>query len=722
MAGERAAMASPAPVAAYPQALPSVRPALGVRGRTLAGVLLWGAAVCLAWYAQYQLVPVRNVAQGWLLYGLAAALVVAGVTLIDRGAPAARQAAGEPDAQPDPAAPARPALLARRRVATGWALVAFAAIATGLAAYLPLGPKLYLPAILLWLAALLSFLIGVALMTGVRWPRAWSPPGRGVVIEIALLVAILGLALALRLPDLLTIPPFVHTDEANVGTHARLIMQGTWPNLFETRWYDTPALSFAIQIPTMALFGDNLYGLRLATIWQSLLALVLLYLLARHLFSPRVATLATFFMAVSFWEIHYSRFGITFLQAQWTTLLLFWLLLRAVASARPFDYALAGLAAGLCFEVYFAARLSPVLAVLFLGYLAVTERGFLARHWNGLLAMAAAALLFVAPLGAYYVTHPEALTLRSNQVSLFGPALQEHLFPKYQTTSLWEVLRIHTLASLQAFNLSGEASDKFLRYGPLLDLWSGALFVLGLAVAIWRLRRPAFFLLVTWFGVTLLVGSILTIDALSSQRVIALLPMIVMCAAVILDAGWRGVGALFGRAGRLGFAVPALAVLILSAQANYREYFLEQVPRIYHADFLRTMSDVIAPLNDAYQIYLITQPGESFRHDLPRFLIPNADGVEVRDQPLALPLERVPAAKGVAFLVTLDDPRRQALYAAIQRAYPGGREWVYEVFRHAPLHTYLVEHDELLRARPDARIDPEPIPGLTPEELAKQRS
>ena len=73
----------------------------------------------------------------------------------------------------------------------------------------------------LWLAALAAVTVGVALaerrLGRPRWPRL----SRAAAIELVGVLAILGLTLALRLPDLAILPPDVHGDEALVGSEAR---------------------------------------------------------------------------------------------------------------------------------------------------------------------------------------------------------------------------------------------------------------------------------------------------------------------------------------------------------------------------------------------------------------------------------------------------------------------------------------------------------------------
>jgi hypothetical protein len=78
-------------------------------------------------------------------------------------------------------------------------------------------------------------------------------------------------------------------------------------------------------------------------------------------------------------------------------------------------------------------------------------------------------------------------------------------------------------------------------------------------------------------------------------------------------------------------------------------------------------------VNDRYRVYLLAQDDTSLNSETPRFLVPSVDGVDVRNHFLLLPLDRIPARKGVVFIVIGDNDRR---LAAIRSQYPRGLEEV----------------------------------------------
>ena len=89
----------------------------------------------------------------------------------------------------------------------------------------------------------------------------------------------------------------MHGDEAAVGNDARLLFTFDQPNLFGLGWYQIDEISFAISAAFMHVFGDNLFGLRLASAVQGTLSITFTYLLVQRLFSMRAAVVAACLLA-----------------------------------------------------------------------------------------------------------------------------------------------------------------------------------------------------------------------------------------------------------------------------------------------------------------------------------------------------------------------------------------------------------------------------------------
>jgi 4-amino-4-deoxy-L-arabinose transferase-like glycosyltransferase len=634
-------------------------------------------------------------ARPWLL--VAALLGFAGVLLMEKDLP------DPPAADPEPSL--EPTVQARRRRVAGASLLTLGGLASlGATIMLVLNLPEATPTVL-WLIGLVAALAGAIVVSRRPLQMGWRP-ARVPLLELGVLLAVLGVAIWLRLPNLALLPPNLHGDEVSIGLDARLILAGNMPAVFATGWYDVPALSFSLHAASMRVFGDNLFGLRMGSAIEGLLSVVLLYLLARRVWGPRPALLGAAFLAVAAWHIHFSRTGFHYMQAPLVALAALYFLVRAVQERRVLDWVLCGFAIGLSVEVYYAARLAPVIVAAYLGYRAVTERAFVRIHWPGVVALGFGALVFVAPMVAVFARTPGNFLARTSGVLITSPTNLEHELSGYRVGTLQEVLAIQTQHTLEAFNIRGETSLQYGHTAPLLDIWTGALLATSLLAILLRFGSWRSFLLVAWVWLTLFAGSVLTIDALFSPRVLLVLPALVLGPALILDRAWRGFTSLAGPIGTYAFAGPVIVVLGLALQANAHDYFDIQVVDRQPAGRFTVLANYAYSIGDRYRLYAIGRDDWSLTSEAPRFVNPNADAVNVRSQPLGLPLERIPNSKGVAFLVENSAGDYAARMDAIHRGYPAGHEEVLFERPDSPVFTsYLVEHAELMAANPGASLD-----------------
>lgn len=403
------------------------------------------------------------------------------------------------------------------------------------------------------------------------------------------------------------------------------------------------------------------------------------------------------------------------------SLFFFYFLVRALQTRRPVDFLLSGFGVGLCLSLYLAARLTLVVAAIYLLQRALLERGFLREQRRGLLVLALGAVVFLAPQAVTYAENSDPLVFffRTSQVFVLRPDVLAHEEDVYHVHTIPAVLWNQILRTVGAFNYRGDTSEQYDQQGPLLDFWTSALFVLGVAVVGARLRQPRYFVLTSWLWLTLLFGSVLSLNALFSPHIVSAMGIICLFPALILDTGWRGMVALFGaRGNRMYLALVALFVLLV-ARANYVDYFYIHATTMEQPGFFTVLGDYVQTVNSRYQVYFLSDRDTSLRYQVMCLLVPNIDGVDVRNQALPLPLTRVPADKGVDFIVTVnqDTPGR---LAALKAAYPTGAETMHRSSRGLLLfYSDLVDNPELLQASPGAAIDHAPIPGVLLDQLDK---
>lgn len=695
---------------------------------TILGGLLWVAAVGVAFQAQAAWAKGYSMMlTGALVMGGAAALAVLALALIDWRHPA-------------PSLPRQwgpPLVWDWSRLATrlGVGLLAASGLLWAGCLYLlirfpfvngrPDAPFYslttpYGQAFWLWVPALVLAALGVAALDGRSdgWRFGW--PRRRWLREAAIVLGLAALAVAWRLPGLTSFPPEVHGDEAAVGIGARFVMRGDANNLFSAGWAGIPQLSYAIPVPFMALFGDDLFGFRTASVVQGTLSIVFTYLLTRELFGMRIGLLAALLTTMAHWHVHFSRSGISYMQSLLATVLVLWLVVRGVRSAKPIYWLLAGFAAGVGFEVYYSSRLVPAVAALYVGHCLIKERmSFLRRQWAGMVAAVVGFVLFVGPLGVYLIRHPQILMNRASAVSITSPDVLHHLEGSLRVQGVVGVLLAQLANSLLAFNLLGEASLQYGHRLPLIDYWSGIFWALGLAVVTLRVTSSRYFLLAGWFWATLVIGGVMTVDALFSPRVLTLAPVLFIFVAIVVDAGWRAVGALGGRAAAYAFALPVAGFLVLSGQDNYDHYFVQHATRLQPAGFHTSLSRYINSVSDRYRVYWIGPPDAYLEYDTSNFLVREWDAVDYRGHPLDLPVSRVPGRKGIVFVVKHGWPPGEEAIQRIKQTYPGATEQLHSTTRGYPLfYGITVERDALLRTNPAAYVDDgEPLGVKRPDQV-----
>ncbi|MBW7881691.1 MAG: glycosyltransferase family 39 protein [Caldilineaceae bacterium] len=127
-----------------------------------------------------------------------------------------------------------------------------------------------------------------------------------------LLISITLVAAALRFYQLGVVPPGPQFDEAFNAIDAEQVLAGNRP-LFLPANGGREVLYTYYQAVLGALLGLNLYTLRLASALAGVLTIPAVYLMVRRLFQRHSQLLAAFTalaLALSYWHIHFSHYGI----------------------------------------------------------------------------------------------------------------------------------------------------------------------------------------------------------------------------------------------------------------------------------------------------------------------------------------------------------------------------------------------------------------------------
>ncbi len=507
---------------------------------------------------------------------------------------------------------------------------------------------------LLW-AGGLSVLVALLLLNHV--PDAGQPFG---LLEIAGLGTLTAVGFWLRFYQLATLPEHTDNDVALMGAHTLDLMDKGDPRFFGLYASDHLLSFHQILALGMRLFGKDHEGLVITSVLAGTATIPALYLLGRELFGRTAAGVAAALLTVSYTHYHFSRILFGPLPTLLLTLGLA-LLFRGFRTGAPLHLAGSGVLCGLALHTYYSGRVGPViLLVLLIASFTIVKRDQrpALKAWGW--ALPGGAIAF-GPMLAYMLADPQVFAGRGNEVALWNPRVWEHSMAKYHATSAVDVLIGQVRSSFLTFHLYGDGSPHFAFPRPMVSSLTAALAVLGLGVAVTRLRSLAYLLPVAWLVLTLVLGGVITSDPPYWPHLNIVLPAVMLLAG----AGARlVVEALSGIAPASRFPLLALLATLI-ALTGFQNWFVyvsyasgDAGPRVASSRFLRRLpsdtrvyvaSDITSWNEFAFRFWNRDKEGRDLRG-------------EERDR-LELPVDR-------PFIVLLFE--NEEILPRLQEKYPDG--------------------------------------------------
>ncbi len=425
------------------------------------------------------------------------------------------------------------------------------------------------------------------------------------------MVVVLLVGTALRLSALDQVPPGLSHDEAYIGITALEVWLLGRRDVFFDIYNGIEPLIVYWQALYLRLFGINPVAMRLVNVTAGMLTIPMTYVLTNRLLAHLGlraarwgALLAALGVGFSFWAVFVSRLALRAVTLPLLELPALYFLWRALGGgqasaqssgsysrpspptrARQLAYfALGGAWLGAAMYTYLSSRFLPFVPLIFFGYWVL--RGQARReHWLGMGLLWVAWALVFAPLGLYYLNHPDVFGRRAGQVLNLPLTLAGDPRP----------LISDTLRTLGMFGVVGANTSRYGLPGrPLFDPLGAIFFHAGLIVSLARVRRPAqqsaaYALLLIWWLV-MLVPDLITGESPHFLRAIGALPPTYMFWALgILSFGGWLVSRVPAPTRRLALAALAL-YLVASGWITVRDYFGRwardsDARAIYGADF-----------------------------------------------------------------------------------------------------------------------------------------
>jgi 4-amino-4-deoxy-L-arabinose transferase-like glycosyltransferase len=529
------------------------------------------------------------------------------------------------------------------------------------------------------LMALAGWLLAFACATWSLRGCVVTPPRRvapsWTTTERAALALILLVAAAARVAWLDGLPRYYFGDEARVGVFLRQAYATGIPNFFTMGWNTWPLIGLSVQGLFAPLLGLSTTTLRLSSALMGTLAVAATYLLARRLFSPRVALLSALVLALCRTAIDFSRLGTCHAQVMLLAPLAFYWWWRAVDTGRGASYLWCGITLGLCLFSYNAGQAVPVIWFAWVLLASLRQPKQASCYWRGVALVLAGLLLAYLPYLVYvtdrfeFAHNWEQFTIMARNRQALG-----------QASDLWRTGGIGPAVAFMSQQavitwlgftvLPAGAYSLGYRGGGMLDDVSAPLFILGLALSVSGAWRERGVFVVYWWLVTTIIGGVFTLGPPAVVRLVGLLPALAILVALPLDALARMLATTSRR--RIAAALAMAALLAAMAWQNWRTYFVEfaSAPVDDTSSLARLVEATPA------DVPVLLAGSEHFLHfyadvnlELFPFEFPGRRLVDVPDPAHLLPLRE----SGETAVVVVLAPTQTSLLRSVMSLYPRTR-------------------------------------------------
>lgn len=422
---------------------------------------------------------------------------------------------------------------------------------------------------------------------------------------LLLLLIILALAVFFRFWQLDSIPPGLYPDVAINGNEALMALESKNFKVFYPENNGREGLFINLIALSFSIFGVSVWAIKFVPAIIGVLTVLGLYFLAKELLNNKaVALLSSFFLAISFWHVNFSRIGFRAIMTPFCLVWGFYFLLKAL-KATPIPefhpnkksllpsviwFSVSGLFFGLGFHTYIAFRfVLLILGLVFIievikywpkfkslltnhsSLITLIKRVYIKDGWFRWDIFCLVIILVVSPLAIYFYQNPQDFIGRATGISIFA------------TEHPWPELAKSIIKTLGMFNVIGDYNWRHNISGSPQLLWPiGILFLIGIIFSVVQLIKSLkqkniklFFpycLLMTWFFVMLL-PAILTYEGLPhALRSIGVIP------PVFIFAGLGGYRLLFfltkKKVRPVLFCSFVIIGLVSFFLVQYRRYFI----------------------------------------------------------------------------------------------------------------------------------------------------
>ncbi len=460
-------------------------------------------------------------------------------------------------------------------------------------------------------------------------------------------LAIVALASFFRLWEIKSIPPGFYPDEAMNGNNANEAWQTKDFKIFYPENNGREGLWINMMAPLLAILGNEPWVPRTMAAIFGILTVLGLYFLAKMLFrSERVALLASFFLAASFWHITLSRISFPAIMSPFFLVWSFYFLWRVIAKKPDFSSsasilkkindptanpkeekstfslvvlsALSGLLFGLGFHTYIAYRIAPLLLII--PFILMWRK----EQKKAIIVFLLFTFIAALPIGIYFLENPQNFLERTSQVSVLS------------SKSPLAVFGVNIVKTIGMFFWKGDSNWRH-NFSGRPELWwpVAILFLIGIVSSFKRPFSWKKVFMMMWLAIMILPMIISSEGTPHALRSLVVIPAVMIFAALGLEwiivkiSDWlRKKTEQYPEKReqllRIKKELSVLLIIFLLAVASeaFNQYFLRWAnnPNVRDA-----YSENYVELGK----YLLTLP-----ENVPKYVIVNAGGVDVYGIPM----------------------------------------------------------------------------------------
>ena len=490
--------------------------------------------------------------------------------------------------------------------------IVFAIIFSGLSAFSMAlfsksNQKVYLPVLITWFFAGILYLYALRDSSpDIKNIKVWLAAHR---TELFVLCGITLLAAILRFYKLGIYPRIIDGDEGLMGLFATTTTSGHYANPFAL-WENFGALYLQAINFSFEVFGATPFALRLLPALSGTAAIPALYLLARQVAGKRVATISALLLAISHTHIHFSRIAsVGYIHGTWLVPLEFFLLIRGLEKKKSWLTAAGGALLAVHFSVYLTSQIIVGLLIVYFLITFLFMRKWFLSITRQVAAFIGGFAIMILPELAYIILNPSEFF---NRLAQDGTFQSGWLAQTMQITgqSAFQVLAgrvVHAFLALIYY----PATDFYGSNIPMLSIFTAVFFLLGLIIALRKLRSPGMLLINGYFWAPVLAIGIFSIPpSADSYRMLIVLPPALLMAGMAIDEIMELIGVGWERAGK-SYALLVGALLLSLAAFNLWAYYGDFVGQCRYGGnlagrFASYLGKYAQTIDEGSQIYLLS--------------------------------------------------------------------------------------------------------------------